>query len=189
MAESSGGANKPVSAAVKPHGTFVNLILHFLSRAYTCGVNLDPLDLYRDPVTFPAPPGSPSISSLISLSKDHKYSVFDYTKFLYAGDSASTCWEHKLDFQKKDPEDQVLQQYRIKRRSYLSVASLVALVWKDFAKVRSIKDMTNMACIFRDLECHSMLPVPQNGRILLVMLRSSRSLSDLFRQPIRSLIY
>ncbi len=142
-------------------------MLNFTLRAYTSGVNIDPLALF-DPVQLPVPRGTPSVASLIRLERVASFPVPSVDCFMARnvtgkGRRAVGQFRWECDVtQSQNEETASLLQYSVNGSQTVPPMFHIVRVWESFCSLHK-KAIGDDAVILKDIKFHSDVEVPATG--------------------------
>jgi len=137
---------------------FSHLLL--ICRCYQHGVKLNPLCFYPQ-LSYPVPPGTPMISSLVKWDHGQDWNVPTAAMFIGGGASAAGGCGFDIDMS-PDSEDHYLVGHKIDGRVLFPATGYLLLAWKTFAKLNG-KGYDEIAVAFDDVDIHRATILPESG--------------------------
>ena len=116
------------------------------------GVEINPLALHKDLVTFPVPRGTTMISPLIKWDHTISWNVPKHHNMVAGDLNTKSSAVFEIDIS-SESEDHYLIDHKIDERILVPAAGYLVWVWKTFAKLHG-QVYEHMMVVFKDVHIH-----------------------------------
>lgn len=123
-------------------------------------MKLNQLNFYPE-ITYPVPPGTPMISSMVRWDHSQDWNVPTAEMFIGGGASAAGGCGFDIDVS-GESEDHYLIGHKIDGRVLFPATGYLLLAWKTFAKLNG-KAFDEIAVSFEDVYIHRATILPESG--------------------------
>ncbi|KAM6164687.1 fatty acid synthase [Rhynchocyon petersi] len=147
----------------KGHRDNLEFFLTNIGKLHLSGIDVDPSGLFP-PVEFPAPRGTPLISTLIKWDHSQSWDVPAATDFP-SGSSSTSATVYNIDISPESP-DHYLVDHTIDGRVIFPATGYLCLVWKTLARSLGLV-MEQMPVVFEDVTLHQATILPRTGNTVL----------------------